>query len=529
MSKILLIDPPTTRSLDFGSDKLRVGAVPPLGLAYIAAVLEQKKHEVKILDCTAEGILDGEKKIGNKLRYGLSDEEIKKFISKFNPDVAGISCLFSNKHFDTQNVARIVKEVSKDIVTIAGGMHPTVAPEMTLEDGYVDIVVLGEGEYTFRNLVNALKKKKDISRVDGIAFKRNEKIIKIPKKTYIENLDELPLPARHLLKMDIYSKIASPHSGLKRTPFTSMITSRGCPIGCTFCSLRECWGNRFRPRSPDKVLEEIEILIRDYEIKEIHFEDDNLTLDRKRAEKIFDGIIRRNLDITWNVPSGLSVFALDGNLLEKMKESGCYEISIAIESGDQWVLNTLMRKPVDLTKVKPIVDKGRSLGFKVKGFFIIGLPGETKEHIERTVKFAAETGLDWAHFFIATPHLGTDLYRLCKEKGYIGKLDMEKSFFRGIITTPEFNPEYLEKVKERANYDINFRNNVNMKEGKYDRAIEHFKSVVDLYPKLTFARFFLAEAYFKKGDKKNAIKEFEKVVELDPQNKEAQERIKELR
>jgi magnesium-protoporphyrin IX monomethyl ester (oxidative) cyclase len=350
----------------------------------------------------------------------------------------------------------------------------------------------------------------------------------MPKTKFIENLDELPFPARHLLPMEEYSKAVSPHSGIKRTPFASMITSRGCPARCTFCVLRKIWGLAYRTRSPDNVLDEIEHLIKEYGIREIHFEDDNLTADKKRAMAIFDGIIKRKFNITWNCPSGTALFALDEELLTKMKESGCYSISIAIESGNKDVLRNLMRKPINLDKAPRIVNAARELGLKIKGFFILGYPRETKKQMQETVDFAANLGLDWALFFIATPIPGSELLEMCKKGNYLvnENLDYVKNFFVSNIRTPEFTPEYVEKLREEANFNINFKNNINLRLGNYDKAISDFSEVVKLYPRLDFAHFYLGVAYEKKGLIEKAVLEWKKTLELNPNYDEAKDKLK---
>ena len=518
IQKILLIDPPMTRSKDFSTDKLRIGILPPLGLAYIAAVLEQEKYSIKILDCTAEGYSDKPVEIKNKIRYGLGDGAIKSAIQKFQPDLVGISCLFSNKADDMHNVCKITKEINRDTIIAVGGIHVTVLPEETLKDGNIDFVVLGEGEYTFRDLIETLNSDNDLSKINGLCYRSNQKIIINQKSNFIENLDELPFPARHLLPMDFYLKTISPHCGFKRTPFTSMITSRGCPQSCTFCELKHLWGKKYRVRSAESVLDEIEFLIENYGIKEIHFEDDNLTANNKRAIKIFDGMIDRKFDITWSVPSGLSVFYLNKKILQKMKQSGCYSISIAIESGDEYVLHHLMKKPVNLKKVKPLINEARKMGLSVRGFYMIGFPGETKEQINKTINFAKNAGTDWTHIFIATPHYGTEMREICEKENYISKenQDFEKWFYEPTIVTPEFNPDYLMKLYEETNLDINFKNNINLIEGNYDRAIEDFEYVIGLYPHLDFAHYYLGCAYQKKGLIHEAKKEWKKSSDLNP-------------
>lgn len=530
IKKVLLIEPPVTRPVDFDAKKVRIGIVPPLGLAYLAAVLEKNDFEVRILDCLIEGSLGGIPYTKKRIRYGLTDEEIKREITSFSPDLVGVSCLFSAKVYDMLNICKITKEIDSRLVTITGGAHPTTAFSEVLKDKNLDFVVIGEGEYTLLDLIRVLNEKKDISNVDGLAYKENNKVHVNPKTKYIENLDDLPLPARHLLKMDKYINTSSPHSGIKRRPFTSMVTSRGCPFRCSFCVIRKLWGTKARFRSAENVLLEIEELVNKYGIKEIHFEDDNLTAEKERAKAIFGGIIKKGWDLTLNSPSGLAVHKLDEELLNIMKKAGYYSISIAIESGDEDILK-LMHKPVNLEKVKQLVTTARMLGLKTKGFFILGYPGENKEQMQRTVNFAANVGLDWAIFFIATPIPGSDLDKVCREKGYLidENLDYMKQFYISNIKTPDFEPEYVEKLREQANFEINFKNNINLLAGRYNRAIEDLSEVVKLYPHLDFAHFYLGVAYEKKGLKNKALQEFKTVLELNQDYEEAKEKLERIR
>jgi magnesium-protoporphyrin IX monomethyl ester (oxidative) cyclase len=291
------------------------------------------------------------------------------------------------------------------------------------------------------------------------------------------------------------------------------------------------WGNRFRFRSAKSVLDEIERLIGDYGIKEIHFEDDNLTANKARAMEIFNGIIDRGFGITWNVPSGMAAKTLDNELLDKMAQSGCYSVSLAIESGNQEVLTRLMNKPVDLNVVPDLVKKIRSTGMDARGFFIIGYPGETKGTINQTIDYARELELDWSYFFIASPLPGTTMYQECLDNGYIetGDFDPVRSFHKSIIRTPEFDPEYLGQVREEAIIDVNFRNNPNLLRYDVDKAIGSFKEVVDRYPHFDFANFYLGQAYLKKGDIDSAIDSYRKTLAANPMHRQAAAKLQHLK
>lgn len=534
IKKILLVYPPVTRPKDFSSKVVRVSVFFPLGIAYLASAVEKAgKYDLMMLDALIEGDINEGVPMqdGEKIRYGLTDEKIAKIIKEFSPDLVGVSCLFSAMQWDMNNVCSIAKKLNPDIVTVVGGAHPGAMPERILrQHSDIDFVVIGEGEISFIDLLNALEFGSGIEKVDGIGFRADGTPVCTSKSKYIQDLDILPFPARHLFPMDKYLANAAAHSTYRQTPFTQIITSRGCPFKCTFCALNNHWGKTQRVHSSKHVVDEIEHLVKTYGIKEIHFEDDNLTAKKKRAIEIFDGIIERRLGITWNVPSGMAVATLTDEILEKMKGSGCYSVSIAIESGNQDVLRRLMNKPVNLKVVPDLVRKIREVGMDARGFFILGYPGETKETIRQTVDFARELELDWAYFFIASALPNTELWKTCIEKGYLKEEDFDpvKSFYRSIIRTPEFTPEYLVEIREEAIIDVNFRNNPNLLKYDIDKAIFSFKEVVDKYPHFDFANFYLGESYLKKGNKELAISSYRQALVANPFHQDAIRRIKEF-
>jgi len=472
--RVLLVTPPDTRPLDMLTNRVRIGHVAPLGLAYIAAVLEQQGVEVKILDCA---ILDQSFPLYGEVRYGMSDAQIALEIEDYKPDIVGVSCLFSNKAMDAHTVCRLAKMVNREIITVMGGTHPTALPEETLRDRNVDSVVLGQGEMWAQAL--------SVGIPTGV----------VPWTSMTGRLDSLPFPARHLLRNDIYMSGESPHSGLRQTPVATMTTSRGCPSRCTFCAIRGTFGDVYRTRSPQNVLAEIDHLVKTYDVNEIHFEDDNLTANKQRAMAILQGIIDRQYNLTLNSPSGLAIFAMDEELIDKMREAGYYSLSFAIESGSKDILK-LMRKHVDHAKAKRLIAHARSLGMKTKAFYILGYPGETKQTMQQTIDRAFDMGSDWSLFFPATPLPGTEMLKTCLENRYLAdpKMDLRYYFFKANIRTPEFGPGDVNEMEEKANRIINFGANINMREGRYARAVEDFADVHRLYPDLEMASRALAEA-----------------------------------
>jgi anaerobic magnesium-protoporphyrin IX monomethyl ester cyclase len=459
IEKILLIYPPSTQAIV----KPRVCA-HPLGIAYLGAVLK-KDYRVKLLDATAEGHRNVEILENGLVKYGLSDEEIKKRITNYSPDVVGITCLYSSQLPFIKRICRIAKETKQKTITIIGGTHPTFLPRETLEEKSIDIIVLGEGEDTLPSLLRQLKEGQDLSNLDGIAFRRNGQVQVNPRTRCIEDLDGLPFPAWELLPMKKYSIINLPMSGISKSRYWApILTSRGCPAKCIFCSSVNFWGNRYRSRSAENVLDEIELLVKEYKIKEIQFCDDNLILDKKRAKEIFQGIIDRRLKIFWCTPNGIALWKLDEELLELMKTSGCYELSLAIESGDQEVLSKIIKKPLNLAKVESLTKSVQRLKIRTHSFFIVGLPGETKEQIHRTFSFARKLKLTSAAFFIANPLPGSRLYEICKLKGYLKEgFDFETiNYYESNYETPDFTSRELENIRQREDFIFNsnvfFRN-----------------------------------------------------------------------
>lgn len=389
------------------------GVAPPLGLCYIAAVLEQEGHIVNIIDGMVEG---GTRDEEGLKRIGMTVEELASRISDSNPDIVGISCAYSLMWEDVAELSAILRYALPDTLQVLGGSHPSSLPFDCLKNSDADCVVIGEGEETFLELVNTYSDP-DFSKILGLAFKNKSSAVLNPSRPHIRDLDSIPLPARHLVHMDMYIRMGKAPGSQKNRRFTTMLTSRGCPNDCIFCSIKTVWGQRWRSRSPENVVREIEELVNKYRIKEIHFIDDNISLNKKRMAKICDLIIERDLDISWTTPNGVSVATLDRHLLYRMKKSGCYQLAFGIESGNEHVLRSIIRKPLSLSRTGDVIRHARDAGIWTHGFFVIGFPGETDGMIIDTIDFARNSGLDSAFFSIATPFPGTELHNLLAKEG----------------------------------------------------------------------------------------------------------------
>jgi anaerobic magnesium-protoporphyrin IX monomethyl ester cyclase len=413
--KILLIYPPVTI---YGQGS--VGPHPPLGLAYIASYIRKKKHTVQILDALTLGINKISIK-GKFKRIGLSDQQISRYIRQNKPELVGISVMYTAFADDGFRVAKLVKEIDKRIYVVMGGSHVSINPKEVLLNQNVDYAVYGEGEVTFLNLVNSLEKKEKTEGITGITFRQGRKIINNPPTPFIKNLDEIPFPARDLLPMDLYD---TPSPFQMRHPAVQMVTSRGCPNNCVYCSIHSVWGHRWRSRSPENVIAEIEHLISEYGIREISFQDDSLSIDGKRLEKICDKIIRKKIDIKWTTPNGIAHWTLNKKLLSKMKKAGCYRITFGIESGNNSVRRWI-GKPYSLSQAEELIKHANKIGMWTLITNIIGLPFETKAAINDTINFAVKSDVDFAFFFRLGPRPGTPIYDVMKQKGWLPKNQLE--------------------------------------------------------------------------------------------------------
>jgi anaerobic magnesium-protoporphyrin IX monomethyl ester cyclase len=453
--RICLINPPRIQSKLWGKPSV----FQPLDIAYVAAVLE-KEHKMHIIDAPNEGWRILEEIDGKKYRQGLTNKEIAARIKQWSPDVVGVTIPFSGWCKPAFEVASIAKEIDKDITTVLNGLHPSARPDDCLARPNIDFTVIGEPEQTMFELMDVLEEGKaaGLKKVKGIGFKQDGKNIFTAARPPIQNLDSLPFPARHLLPMDEYFAAVkeNPLRGEISKRWTVMITSRGCPNNCIFCSVHVVNGRQWRSRSPGNVVDEIEQLVQTYHIKQIDFNDDNITLNKERMESICELIVKRRIDIEWYNPTGVRADTLDENLLVQMKKSGCKKLRVAPESGVQRVVNQIIKKNQNLKDVENAVVLCKKVGIKVGCFFVIGFIGETKREMEETINFAYKLkrlGADSFVFSIATPLYGTELYEQAKSGGFLRECFNDEALSEGepLIETPEFTAEDLQMLCAKAN------------------------------------------------------------------------------
>ncbi|MDL1957623.1 MAG: B12-binding domain-containing radical SAM protein [Candidatus Desulfofervidus auxilii] len=381
--RILLLQPPWDNHLK--TDR------PPLGIAYIAAVLEKEGYEVQIKDMF--------------LRPGIPIEKQVREYMEFDPQIVGISTVTST-HSNGEKVAGIIKNINQDVITIVGGPHASALPKEVIKNPNVDFVVRGEGEITFLELCRHIESGKNIEYVCSVTFISKGKVISTPNRELIKNLDEIPFPARHLLDINEYSLEIN---GKKAT---TMISTRGCPFNCIFC-FKGVFGNTYRERSVSNIIEEIKQINDTYNIYAIYFQDDLFFLNRRRVKEFCKTLKKEKVEIDWSCFSRVDLMEKD--LLNDLSEANCYRIHYGVESGSNKILK-LLHKNIEKRKIKEIFQETHRAGIKTRAYFILGLPFDTPETIVETIKFAFELKTDELQFSIATPWPGTPLWNMLEKK-----------------------------------------------------------------------------------------------------------------
>ncbi len=368
---------------------------PPLGLAYIAAVLEKDGHDVKIFDLT----LDHDRSLENKM-----DD-----IIKFSPDIIGISAM-THSYSNATKIALYLKTMTGASI-VFGGPHPTIMPEDVLKNEFVDFVIIGEGEETFSKICQNFQRK-DFKGIDGLCYKDNGKNVIQYKNNFIQDLDKIPFPARNLLELDQYKLIDD-----RGNQMITIMSSRGCPYGCTYC-YKGLFGKMYRQRSPKNIIDEIKYCIEKFGKRSFYFIDDLFTLNTKRVTELTRAIKDERLNIRWQCLARVNNATPE--MFAQMRSAGCYEVHFGIESGNQNILNRV-KKGITLQQVIDAVKYCKDAGIKTKGYFMIGMPGDTIYSINDTLNFAKELDLDDVMFSITTPFPGTELWDKI-DKNKIGPL-----------------------------------------------------------------------------------------------------------
>ena len=421
-----------------------LNCIPPLGLGYLATALRaQGFSEVDILDCVKEE---------------LSHSAFKKRVKKHNPEVVGFQ-VFSQDLLSLEKSLAIVKDLNPKIVTIAGGPHPSGLPEEMLKKfKNLDFVFCGEAEIGLPMLLKSLPNKQGFSKIPGLGWRNKKGKIIINPQIFVKDLDSLGFPAWDLLQPQTYPN-APQGIIFKNLPIAPIMATRGCPFSCTFCAGWTISGKKIRRRSVNHVLKEIEFLYKKYGVREIHFLDDNFTLNRDYVEDFCHQLLKKDFKISWCCPNGVRLDTLNKRLLKLMKKAGCYYVSVGIESGSDRILG-LMKKGTTTQKIKKMAKMVNKAGMTINGFFILGYPGETKTEILQTISFAKRLGLTRAAFYNYLPLPRTESYSKLLESGELKEEDIGWSqIFQAYVpyTPMGISQKELKGLQRRAHLEFYLR------------------------------------------------------------------------
>ncbi|MFN7975229.1 MAG: radical SAM protein [Acidobacteriota bacterium] len=426
MAKVALVTPPQLYTLT----QLASVALPPIGGAYIASYLRSLGHQVTVIDGFGSA-MDYFTKRGDFHLRGLTLPQIIERIP-LDVDVIAVSNMFSHGWPVVRDLTRDIKRVFPKIPVVTGGVHPTALSAFVLSHGNIDYCVLGEGEATMGELVERLMNERDVSDMDGLAYMGKDGQPKKNEKTQlIQDLDTLPFPGYEMLPIESYIVAANPH-GAARGRWMPLIATRGCPYVCTFCTAEEMWIPKWRSRSPENLVDEMEHWNKTYRITDFHFEDLTIVLQKQWALKFCNEIMNRGLKITWQMPNGTRSEAVDDEVIEHLKVSGCTNITFAPESGSPRTLK-LIKKELDPEVLVAACKRALKKDMVVCCFFIVGFPHETMEEIRETFKFIrwlARVGVNEISITAFTALPGSALFRQLMEEG---RITLDDKFFRELL------------------------------------------------------------------------------------------------
>jgi len=404
----------------------------PLGLAYLGAVAEKAGHQVTVIDCQAEK---------------LTPEGFRNRITQTASDIIGVTAT-TLLYKSAMKLITIAKRIQPQAVTILGGSHGTFWDENALKEyPSLDIVVRKEGELTFIELVEKIESKTSLASVLGITYRSGDKTVRNADRSFIDNLDSIPFPAHHLLPLENLK-----HNGKIIFP---LVSSRGCVYWCDFCSTVRMFGRGYRMRSPNNVVDEMQLIHEKYGIDQVTFYDDAFSVDRNRVVKICEELHARHLNLKWDC--GTRVDMVDRELLETMHNAGCFAVWLGVESGSETILGA-MNKKIKIEQTKLAYKTAHQVGLMTIANVVLGFPGETEQTAIETIRLVKELNPDDVGFYIATPYPGTPMYEMVIKNGWLRITDFDKFDTAGpTFETPQLSMEKLVELRAKAYQDFYLR------------------------------------------------------------------------
>lgn len=455
--KVCLINPPdsftTDPDVDMGGKIIRdksLGKIPPLNTLTVAAIFEREGVEVNLIDGDCEG---------------LNYSQLLSRINKFSPDLIGFSLTTYNFRIVLEWINKVKKDTGLPI--IVGGAQLGLYPTETLSHSAIDYAIVGEAELPLPQFIDAFRNGKGFDGIKSFGYKKNNEIVVDKTLQYIDNVDAVPYPALHLLNNKIYSNVLT-----RKKNFTAMISSRGCPYRCTFCDQKF---PLFRQRSPQSFVDEIRRNYDQHGIREFDIYDSTFTAGRKRVREICDGLEKENLDVGFTIRS--RVDSVNEKVLDALKRGGCHTIFYGIESADPELLK-FMRKGISIDKIRKTIDYTKNLGIDVLGYFMLGMPGETKKTAQKTIDFALDLPLDYAQFTILLPMPNTEVYDYYREKGlndYWADYTLNPNREQIKLIETEQTREELNRLVDGFYRKFYYRPRIIWKQMRKVRSIENFQ------------------------------------------------------
>lgn len=510
MNKILFIVPPSIDFEKFVNPPDNVRTIPkkdgnygsaltdmPLGVLSLSAYV--KKHsaaETKLIDFNI---------VLNKLErfeFRSFAEFFHEFLQAkewidYTPSIIGISTLFTTSYQNMLDIAQCCREIFPNAIILAGGGVPTnMYNEIFRDSTYFDALCCGEGEKSLLGLVLAEDKKEFLRNSISCITKEKVENKQSFQHDFIENLDEIPLYDYDTLNIDDYrlNPTIAAYPGADSTKqHITMMTSRGCPYLCCFCSAHSVHGRRMRYYSVPRIREYIKHVKDRYGTETIIFQDDHFMANKQRAFEIIS--ILNEFQMTAFFPNSLALYALDRKMLEALKSIGVNLLVMAIESGSNRVLKEIMHKPLNLSIVKRVMADCRQLGIDTDVNIIIGLPGETKQDIEDARVFLKTLDATWFRIYVAMPLVGSEMFDICIKKNYLRDGYMDGDYKKAVIETEDFTAEYIQEKAYSLNLELNFVGNSDVRLGNYERALKEFENTIKVKSDHAFAYYFAAKCY----------------------------------
>ncbi len=516
-----------TKSVDW-----RISA--PIGILYIAANLREHGYNVQIYDLHRAFYECREK--GYFKQKNLSDffkDYYEKILVENNVDILGIGCLFNVASTTVEKMGSRCKDVSPNTKIVLGGHYPTIKYKEILEKDVCDYVILGEAEEEFVWLLEHLNN----SNLDDLVNSNPHIVDKDcrdnPNKrsALIEDLDSLPMPAWDLLPqpLDYIEKTLHADrigaSSKRKNKSAGILTTRGCPMRCTFCAAHGVHGRKIRAHSIEYMMKHIDWLVETYDVNHLLIEDDMFNFKSERTVEFCNTLYKKYPErFTIEFPNGLAVWNLTDETVKSLKKIGLKNVTIAVESGNAYVQKHVLKKNLDLDKIKEKVDLLKKYNINIRGFYIIGFVDETIDMMKDTINFADDLNINWSEIKVFTPLAGSEMYDLAEEKGYLSEDTSDHIYGRCSIMSPDFTPEQVEELRYDANIRINFLNNYNLRQGEFEDAEKVFTKLLNVYPNHLFAQWGLWKALEGQGKKQKANQALTRLIKLS----ESDERNKSL-